>query len=199
METFIGVMNIITILTSVATLVALIFTIQQARLAKEALLETRKSIDQDKINRQLTLLPKFEWIIQVNVELGMWQKDLEEKSKKLNEALRNKNENILKELSGIRTKKPSDLNLSKYQYEKMPEWLSQLWISGAQYYYDGLGSIEYLYKDGKPSFTLAEMLVQRFDSSSYAIKLLREYLSDMIPEVILETPASISSREFFKD
>ena len=48
----------------------------------------------------------------------MWQKDLEEKSKKLNEALRNKNENILKELSGIRTKKPSDLNLSKYQYEK---------------------------------------------------------------------------------
>ena len=49
METFIGVMNIITILTSVATLVALIFTIQQARLAKEALLETRKVLTKTRL------------------------------------------------------------------------------------------------------------------------------------------------------
>ena len=194
-----SIIDIITILTSIGTLVALGFTIRQAQLAKEALLDTRKSIEQDKVNRQLTLLPKFEWIIQVNVELEMWQKDLEEKSKKLSEALRNKDESILKELSSIRTKQPSDLNLSRYQYEKMPEWLSQLWISGAQYYYSGLGSMEYLYKDNKPSYTLAEMLVQRNNQSSHAIKSLREYISDMIPEVILETPASVSNRDFFRD
>jgi hypothetical protein len=191
--------DIITIITSFATLVALGFTIYQAYLTRETLLGTKKSIDQEKVNRQISLLPKFEWIIEVDVELKHWQEDLEKRSKKLKEAFVKKDHSILEELSKTNTKNPSDLKLSKYQYEKMPDWLSQLWLSGAQYYYDAMASMQFLFKDSKGEFGLAEMLYQRCDSSAYSIAELRVYISGMIPEVILETPASTRNSEFFRD
>ena len=199
MEKYLNTIEIITIITSVATLIALGFTIYQAYLTKSALLETKKSIDQEKVNRQISLLPKFEYIIEVDIELKHWQEDLEERSKKLKEAFIKKDHSILEELSKTNTKNPSDLKLSKYQYEKMPDWLSQLWLSGAQYYYDAMASMQFLYKDGKGEFGLAEMLYQRCDSSSCSVLELRGYISGMIPEVILETPASIRNNEFFRD
>ncbi len=192
-----NIINIITIVTSITTLLALGFTIYQARLSKLALLETKKSIDQEKVNRQISLLPKVEWIIEVDVQLKMWQEKSEENYKKPTKALTEKDDKILKELSNKHIKKPSDLGLSKYQYEKMPEWLSQLWLSGAQYYYEGLGSMESIHKDGKPNYGLAEMLVQNCAESSYALAQLRTYISDMVPQVILDTPARINSGEFF--
>ena len=198
-ETFLSTMDIITIVTSVATLLALGFTVYQSRLTRDTLLETKKSIDQEKVNRQISLLPKFEWIIEVDVELKHWQEDLEEISQKLKEAFAKKDNNILEELSKTNTKNPSDLRLSKYQYEKMPDWLSQLWLSGAQYYYDAMASMQFLHKDGKGEFGLAEMLYQRCDNSAYSISKLRGYISGMIPEVILETPASTRNSEFFRD
>ena len=191
--------NIINVATSLATLVALGFTVYQARLSEKALLETRKSIEQEKINRQLSLLPKHEWIIQVNTELRIWQETLEKNSGKLTEAINNKDESILKDLSQLRIKKPSDLNLSINQYKEMPSWLSQIWISGAQCYYQGLGSMLYLHKGGKPDYILAELLITNCNEMSSSLATLREYISDMIPEVILNTPASINSREFFRD
>lgn len=194
-----NLINIITVATSIATLLALGFTIYQAKLSKQALLETKKSIDQEKVNRQIALLPKVEWIIEVDVQLKIWQETSEENYKKLTGALADKNGEALKELSNKCIRKPSDLKLSKYQYEKMPEWLSQLWLSGAQYYYEGLGSMESLYKDGKPNYGLADMLVRNCAESSYALEQLRTYISDMVPQVILDTPASINSGEFFRD
>lgn len=199
MEACISIMDIITILTSIATLVALGFTIYQARLTRDTLLETKKSIDQEKVNRQISLLPKFEYIIEVDVELKHWQEDLEKRSEKMKQAFVEKNHSILEELAKTNTKNPNDLRLSRYQYEKMPDWLSQLWLSGAQYYYDAMASMQFLYKDGKGEFGLAEMLYQRCDSNSHSIAELRVYISGMIPEVILETPASVSNREFFRD
>lgn len=192
-------MDIITIVTSIATLIALGFTVYQARLTRDTLLETKKSIDQEKVNRQISLLPKFEYIIEVDVELMHWQEELETRSKKLKEAFARKDSKILEDLSKTKTKNPSDLRLSRYQYEKMPDWLSQLWLSGAQYYYDAMASMQFLYKDDNGEFGLAEMLYQRCDGSAYSIKELRAYISGMIPEVILETPASTRNSEFFRD
>jgi hypothetical protein len=199
METWVLTMNIITIATSVATLIALGFTIYQARLTRETLIETRKSIDQEKVNRQISLLPKFDWIIQVEVELKQWQEDLETRSQKLKDAFENKDSSILEELSKTKTRSPSDLRLSRYQYENMPDWLSQLWLSGAQYYFDAMASMQFLYKDNKGEFSLAEMLSQRCDRSGYSIAELRGYIAGMVPDVILETPASTRNSEFFRD
>lgn len=197
----INILDIITIITSISTLVALGFTIYQSNLTKKALLETKKSIEQDKINRQLTLLPKEGWIIQVRVELEHWQKELEEKSIKLKNALIKNDTSILTELSNARIKKPDDLSLSKFQYDKMPAWLSEIWLSGAQYYYDAIASTSspYINTNEQGKTTLIKMLSDRCDKNSSAIKELIGYISDMIPEVILETPASVNNSEFFKN
>lgn len=197
----ISILDLITIITSIATLVALGFTIYQSNLTKKALIETMKSIEQDKINRQLTLLPKEGWIIQVRVELEHWQKELKERSVKLQDSLSKQDTAILTELFNTRIKKPDDLNLSKFQYEKMPAWLSEIWLSGAQYYYDAIASTSSLYTnaDEKSKITLIKMLSDRCDKNGSSIKELLEYISDMIPEVILETPASVSNSEFFKN
>ena len=199
METGLNTMGIITIVTSVATLVALGFTVYQARLTRDTLLETKKSIDQEKVNRQISLLPKFEYIIEVDVKLKHWQEDLEKRSSKLKEAFAKKDHSILEELSKTKTRSPNDLGLSKYQYDNMLDWLSQLWFSGAQYYYDAMASMQFLHKDGEGEFDLTEMLYQRCDSSAYSIAELRSYISGMIPQVILETPASTRNSEFFRD
>jgi len=192
-------MDIITIVTSIATLVVLGFTIYQAHLTRNTLIETKKSIDQEKVNRQISLLPKFEYIIEVEVELKYWQEELETRSKKLKKAFMKKDSTILEELSKTKTRSPSDLRLSKYQYDHMPDWLSQLWLSGAQYYFDAMASMQFLYKDSKGEFGLAEILFRRCDESSYSIAELRGYISNMIPDVILKTPASTRNSEFFKD
>lgn len=199
METGFNILDIITVITSITTLIALGFTVYQARLTRDTLIETKKSIDQEKVNRQISLLPKFEYIIEVDVELKHWQEDLEERSKKMKMALERKDSGILEELSKTRTRKPNDLRLSKSQYEKMPDWLSQLWLSGAQYYYDAMASMQFLYKDNKGEFGLAEMLYQRCDGSAHSISELRGYISGMIPEVILETPASTRNGDFFRE
>lgn len=199
MDTSISVVDMMAIVTSFVTFVALCVTIYQARLTRKGLAETRKSIDQEKMNRQISMLPKFDWIIQVDVELNQWQKELKKRSARLKEAMEKKDSTILEELSKSRTNRPSDLRLSKYEYDHMPDWLAQLWLSGAQYYYDAMASMQALYKDGKAEFGLAELLLQRSVECSHSISELRGYIADMVPDVILETPASVNNAEFFRD
>src|SRR5690606_20563254 len=113
------------------------FTIYQAKTAARSLEVTRNSIDQEMRNRQISLLPKFDWIIQTDVELSAWENRLKDESMKLKELHKNKDF----EKIDIRRKlitRPGDLYLSKYQYENMPDWLSQLWLSGAQYYFNAI-------------------------------------------------------------
>ena len=193
-------MDIINIITSIGTLLALGFTIYQSILAKKALIETKQSIDQEKINRQISLLPKFEYIIEVRVELESWRKDLIVLNKNLAQALNAKDFKILEEISKHRIKSPEDLNLSKYQYDNMPEWLSKIWLSGAQYYYTGLGG--YVGDINKQNENLkveiTKSIIQRSKESSESISILLDYISNMVPEVILNTPASISNSRFFR-
>lgn len=188
----ITVMEIITIITSTGTLIALCFTIYQVKIARESLKETRKGIDQEVRNRQISLLPKFEWIIQVDTELSFWEKELRKESNELKEL--HKSNNFTKIDTNKRLiKNPRDLDLSKFQYENMPEWLSQLWLSGAQYYYNAiaLSDINYL-----KNADLVKMRYERCDRSVSAIRKLRNYINNMVPDVILETPASLRNSEF---
>jgi hypothetical protein len=193
-----NLIDILTIISSVATLIALYFTIKQNKIAQLALKETRVSIDREETNRQISLLPKFEYIIEVRTELEAWKRNLNELTEELLASLKTKKLIELKKTSTYNIKNPTDLRLSKYQYDNMPDWLSQLWLSGAQYYYSGLGSIDFLGEDKNYKDSLAHSLIERANDSSQSIEELLNYISDMVPEVILNTPASVQNREFFR-
>ena len=82
----------------------------------------------------------------------------------------------------------------------MPSWLRELWMSGAQYYYDAIAPLPYVYKDGKPNYNYAQSWIEeRSEDSLRAISKLLEYLKDMVPPVILNTPASLSDKDFLRD
>jgi len=87
----------------------------------------------------------------VQVKLEHWKKDLQERKDKLQKVLNKKNVEIIKNASDTRIKSPKDLSLNKHLYDNMPSWLRELWMSDAQYYYEAIASLPYVYKDEKPN------------------------------------------------
>lgn len=180
--------------------IVLLYVIHQNRLANESLRATKKSIDDSKRQRQLEILPKFTWVIKVQGDLQRWGEDLKEKQDNLLIALINRDKNILKELSDNYIKNPKDLMIDKFLYDRMPPWLKEIWMSGAQYYYDAMASMQYLFEEKNiPRYSLAETLKDRCADSEEAINILLKYIKDMVPPVILNTPASLSDNNFITD
>jgi hypothetical protein len=119
-------------------IIALIVVIYQTIIVKRTLIITGKSIDDAKTQRQLEILPKFTWVIEVQVQLEHWKNDLQKRKDKLQKGLNEKNAEIVKDASDTRIKSLKDLSLNKFLYDNMPSWLRELWMSGAQYYYNAM-------------------------------------------------------------
>ncbi|MBU1557771.1 hypothetical protein KKC45_02310 [Patescibacteria group bacterium] len=194
-----NIVETITIIALLINTVALLFVIYQTYIAEESLSATKKSIDNAKTQRQLEILPNANWVIEVRVNLEFWKRDLEEKQCKLKQGVSKRDGAILQGLSNTRIKNPEDLALSYFVYEKIPPWLKELWISGAQYYYNAIAPLPYIWRKNSPNFDYAESWSkERCTESIESISILLCYLDEMVPPVILDTPASISRKEFFK-
>jgi hypothetical protein len=190
----------IAIIALVINTTALLFVIFQTWLAKQSLSATRKSIDDSKTQRQLEILPKFAWVIEVQVQLEYWKKDLTEKIDLLQKGMEEENDALFQKVSDTKIKSPEDLLLNKFLYDNMPAWLRELWMSGAQYYYDAMAPLPYIFKDKEPNYSHAESWIkERGEDSLQAISKLLEYLEDMVPSVILNAPASFTDADFLRD
>jgi len=189
--------NVIPIALFVNT-IALIVVIYQTHIAKKSLAITKESIDDAKTQRQLEILPKFTWVIEVQVQLKCWKEDLQERKDTLQIGINEKNKEMFEKASAVRINSPRDLSLNKFLYDKVPSWLRELWMSGAQYYYNAIAPLPYVFKDKKPNYSYAKNWAEeRGQDSLQAISKLLEYLEDMVPPVILNTPASLSDKDFF--
>ncbi len=189
--------DIATAVALVVNTLALLFVIYQTWLAKRSLSATRESLNEAKLERQLEVLPKFGWVIQVQADLEKWQKDLLEKQQQLEEAVRKTNGTVLRNIAEKSPKQPRELGLRKIVYDNMPSWIREIWISGAQYYYDAASPLLFVWRDGVPNFEYAEKWIsERGEDSKKAISTLLKYTEDMVPPVILNTPASLSERDF---
>ena len=104
---------------------------------------------------------------------------------------------MLQSIAERSPKQPRALGLRKIVYDNMPSWIREIWISGAQYYYDAASPLLFVWRDGAPNFEYAEKWVsERGKESEKALSTLLTYTKDMIPPVILKTPASLSERDF---
>ena len=192
--------KIATIVALVVNTIALIVVIFQTIFTKRSLNITKQSIDDAKTQRQLENLPKFTWIIEVQVQLEHWKKDLQERLELLQKGINEKNNETIQKASNTKITQPKDLSLNKFLYDNMPTWLRELWMSGAQYYYDAITPLSCAYKDGEPNYDYSQSWIdERGKDSLYALSKLLEYLKDMVPPVILNTPASLSDKDFLRD
>lgn len=64
--------EIMTLVALLINTIALIVVIWQTCITKRSAILTKKSIDDAKTQRQLEVLPKLGWIIQVRVDLESW-------------------------------------------------------------------------------------------------------------------------------
>jgi len=133
--------DIATLVALFINTIALIVVIYQTRIAKQSLTATKKSIDDAKTQRQLETLPKFTWVIKVQVQLEHWKKDLQEKKGLLQKGVDKKDDEMFQKASDTRIKSPKNLSLNRFLYDNMPAWLRELWMSGAQYYYDAIAPL----------------------------------------------------------
>lgn len=187
-------------ITAVAiSLIALIFSIWQTKMTQRGLLLTRISINKADTNKQIELLPKHRWVILVDVRFNIWMEDIAHNIAILKDFIEGGDTNTLSFLK-TNIRQPQDLYLRKYESEGMPPWLLELYLSGAQYYFAGMGSIaiavEYTVLT---TIERAQSYLEDCEDHLQSIRQLKELLDGMIPKVILNTPASISSSKFFVD
>lgn len=179
---------------------ALLVVVYQTWLTERALRATKESIDNAKVERQLEVLPKFGWVIHVQVDLEKWKRDLSEKRQELREAIRTRNATVLQRIAKGSPNRPQDLGLRRSVYDNMPSWIREIWVSGAQYYYDAASPLSFVWRDGAAHFDYAESWVKdRGQASERAISILLSYIKDMVPPVILSMPARLSDNDFLRD
>ncbi|MGV8131706.1 MAG: hypothetical protein ACP5N7_06425 [Candidatus Pacearchaeota archaeon] len=192
--------DIATSVALVINLIALFWVIYQTELTKRSLTLTKQSIDDAKTQRQLEILPKVAWIIEVQVKLEFWEKDLQERTVMLQKGINEKNNVMIKSASETKIMNPKDLSLDRFLYDKIPSWLRELWMSGAQYYYDAIAPLSYAYKDKEANYDYSQKWIdERSKDSLHALSTLLDYFENMIPPVILNTPTSLSNEDFLRD
>ena len=194
-------MNIFEIITTSATLVALATAIYQSILARRSLDEAKKAIDEDKRSRQLSMIPKMYWVIAVQMRIDRWLKDLKEIKVKTLEATKKRDGDMLRAITITVPRHPKDIvmKIDSLDYEKMPDSLREIMISGAQYFYDAISPVFYLWTEEKgPLWDYASSIQERLDDSISALEKLKHLIIELVPGVILETPASINERDFLK-
>lgn len=184
-------MEIITVLALILNFITLIIVAVQTYYTKNSLNVALSSIILSKTSRQIYQLPRINFIIHVTNTLNRWNEELKMIIKYIEE---NKTSEII-ELSKRDTIMPKGL-IDEYLYEKMPTWLSVIYESGAQYYYNSSCLNNDLWNEEKK--IIKKDYLNRFKESSDSLELLLKFIKDDVPEVFLNCPSSISTVNFFK-
>lgn len=190
----------LTIIALCFNFIALFFVAYQTYLNRNSLLLTRQSIDDDRKTRQIELLPRAHFIFEVQYHLKKYLKNIGEISNELVNASNNRNEEFLKEIASKALKSPKGL-VEKSTYIKSPTWLSEIWLAGAQYYYDFHVPLRSLWVESelKPFWELAPDIIERGKEHSEHIKNLLSYIDQTVPESYSNAPASISDNKFLSE
>jgi len=184
-------------LVSIAiAVIALSVSVYQGYLSREALKLTSKSIDDDRKSRQISNLPELSWAITVEVKIDNWIRTLSSIKNETIIATEKNSTELLKNVAGKALLKPSGVCINTFEYEKMPSALREILISGAQYYYDAMSPVVALWSKDQPNWSYATSIIRRYDESLLALRELKNLISDIVPQVIMNTPASIREEDF---
>lgn len=185
-----------TLVALVLNFFALLYTAYQIKQNRKALVIGNKSLELSTRTMQIEMLPNIHWVFSVQVKLDRWIKDLNEVVAKCKQAEKNQDIQPLIQLSKNGLESPKGL-VSSNLYENAPKWLSTILITGAQYYYDAKAAQVYLCgSENSPQFNYIPALIERCNDSLGGLRTLLSYIDDVIPAVLLKSPASITDEEF---
>lgn len=152
----------------------------------------RLSLEQIITSRQLEQLQYIHLIIHVQVTITSWKKDLI----KLAKQIELQDIDWLEEETRLLRKTWSSWIIEKYLYEKMPIWLSSIYESWAQYYYNWK-SILYIPATDLIKYGTDDNELYNIYGVIGDLDKLLWYIRNEIPEVFLNAPDSINTDRFF--
>jgi len=196
-------MNLSEILTIIAlslNAVALCIIAYQTFLNRKSLILANQSIDEDRKTRQIEMLPRAHYVFDIQYHLKRWREEIDKSVEDIERARKKKDIKIMKRLSNKPIQSPKGL-IRKSFYEKAPVWLSEIYLSGAQYYYDFHAPMRSLWseKENKPLWELAPGLIDRGRENAKHITNLLSYIDQIVPDSYAQTPASIKDSDFLTD
>jgi hypothetical protein len=192
--------DFLTIIALVLNFAALIVVMIQTILTRKALDTARTSIESSRKTRELEDLPRASLIIIVQNDLLKWKKELQDAISSLRIISQSQDSNELRTLGHRGLKSPKGL-IIKYRYEHCPNWLSVIWVTGAQYYYNAKAPQCDLWNDrtNQPNFNFVEMMISLYQKSIEGLTDLLAYIDDIVPKAYLESPASLNDESFLTD
>jgi len=146
-----------------------------------------ESIKMAKRDKELSLLPGSNLMIILQVKLEEWLKGLNQMIK----ILKSENKEEIETLRNLAPKTPKGM-VKAFLYERMSPWQREIWLTGAQHYYNNTAALREI-----KSLDHTEIYLSSCQDAKWAITELLSYLNDEIPDVFLEKPASMNDGAFF--
>lgn len=188
----------------ILNIITLIIVIYQTRLSREGFQLSKTSFDKDKRIREMSIVPKMHYVIYVQIQIEKWIDRIKVVKEEMELALKDGNNRALEHVAsqGLKTCKGI---VNKFYYENSPDWLSEIYMTGAKYYYYVFAPIcelwDYNGNEGR-MFLLEEKgdsLIDRCDESEFHLRKLLEYIDDSVPSIFTEAPDSIPDDKFLSD
>jgi hypothetical protein len=170
----------------------------QTYLSRKSLDITRQTIEDDRKLRELELLPKANFIIHVNIYLDKWIDEIDRTKEEIEIAFHDKNDFAFKDIAERSLKSPECL-VDEHMYKRSPDWLAEIYISAAKYYYNCLSITHSLWdqKQEEARYYMVEDITTRCNESLVHLRSLKGYMDDVIPDSYLDAPDSIPDYKFF--
>lgn len=189
---FINQLTLWDLVSSALAVISWILAIWALIYARKSADYSRMSLEQIITSRQLEQLKDINLIIHVQVAINSWKEEILEIAKHIEIW----DISWLEKEAILTRREWSRRLMEKYLYERMPIWLSSIYESGAQYYYDGKCILLIPANDLIDYWSNSNELFDIYGIVDSLDELLW-YIKNEIPEVFLNTPASIGINEFF--
>lgn len=177
-------------------LVAVSMVVYQAYLNRSAFTSAIKALDQDRKKRETELLPKAHYIFKTQFHLNRWQKSITDINAELKQAVETKDADTLKRLAAKALKSPKGL-VQGFSFEKGPNWLVELLLAGAQYYFSYHASLSDLWDETHqaPVWDAVSDILKTGEEYTFHLKNLLGYIDNAMPESYAEAPAEMLADE----
>ncbi len=182
------------------TFIALFFQLRSnqksIKLSMEGNELTKKVLKKDIQIREIELMPKTHFIIQSQVMLEWYIKDINEIASILEKIKKNPdNSDLIDKISKFHRDKEWLL----IKHENKPVWIDEIELSATQYYYNLISCMK-SFKTWNSEFnkSFSEDMIIRANDSNYYINKLLDYIKDLVPDVILNCPASVRDSDFYR-
>ncbi|MEK7777945.1 MAG: hypothetical protein AAB303_04905 [Chloroflexota bacterium] len=186
-------------LISVAlTLVTLFVVLWQTWLTRRAVGLAERNAKEFERRRVMENLPQVHIALEVRTKLQQWCSDLQgiiDDEKQIKDLIDNGDPDI-----GVKYGVDSPAGLvSKSLYDYSPPWLRIVLMSAVQYYYNAMAVAADISRNDSASFkySMLQEAVNRAKEGVTKIYALLGYITEMVPQWFLDTPASIDDRHFF--